>query len=181
MRVLILAAIAALTTAVLASPADAKRHKAVQSEEFESSQTDSKPNSHRSGSMVKNFWDEDNASSEASERPSRRTRRHRDNDDGESSGGHESAGGAGPRPSAWCGWYMRTRHGGGPEYNLAANWAHRGSPSSPQVGAIVVWSHHVGEIVGQTSSGQWIVLSGNDSHRVQERARSISGATIRML
>ncbi len=26
----------------------------------------------------------------------------------------------GPRPARWCGWYMRTQFGGGPEYNLGA-------------------------------------------------------------
>ena len=86
----------------------------------------------------------------------------------------------GPRPGAWCGWYMRTRHGGGSEMNVAWNWRHYGSPGSPQIGAIVVWRHHVGEIVGQTSSGKWIILSGNDSHRVRERARSIAGAIVRI-
>ena len=75
---------------------------------------------------------------------------------------------------------MRTRHGGGPEYNLAWNWTKYGSAGSPQVGAIVVWRHHVGEITGQAANGQWIVLSGNDSGRVRERARSISGAVIRV-
>ena len=88
--------------------------------------------------------------------------------------------GLGPRPGAWCGWYMRTRHGGGPEMNIAWNWRRYGSPGSPQVGAIVVWRHHVGEIVGQASNGQWIVLSGNDSHRVRQRPRSITGAVVRV-
>ena len=31
------------------------------------------------------------------------------------------------RPGKWCGWWMRTQLGGGPEYNLARNWARRGS------------------------------------------------------
>ena len=89
-------------------------------------------------------------------------------------------GGLGRRPSQWCGWYMRTRHGGGPDMNIAANWRRYGSPASPQVGAIVVWSHHVGEIVGQAPNGQWIVLSGNDSGAVRQRARSIAGAAVRI-
>lgn len=83
------------------------------------------------------------------------------------------------RPRRWCGWFMRQRHGGGPEFNLAYNWRHRGSPAAPHVGAIVVWPHHVGEIVGRAPSGLWIVLSGNDGGRVRERARSIRGALIR--
>lgn len=90
--------------------------------------------------------------------------------------------GVGPRPGKWCGWYMRTRHGGGPEYNVARNWRKRGvALSGPQVGAIVVWNHHVGQITGQADNGKWIVLSGNDSNRVRERARSVAGATFRML
>jgi hypothetical protein len=88
--------------------------------------------------------------------------------------------GVGPRPRQWCGWWMRTQRGGGPEYNLAWNWTRYGSPGSPQVGAVVVWRHHVGMITGQTSSGQWIVKSGNDGGQVRERARSISGAVIRV-
>ena len=91
-----------------------------------------------------------------------------------------SRSGIGGRPGQWCGWYMRTRHGGGPEMNLARNWMRYGSSASPQVGAIVVWSHHVGEIVGQAANGQWIVLSGNDGGRVRQRARSIAGAVVRI-
>jgi hypothetical protein len=75
---------------------------------------------------------------------------------------------------------MRTQRGGGPEFNLAWNWTKYGSPGSPQVGAVVVWSHHVGEIVGQASNGQWLVRSGNDGGQVRTRARSISGAVIRV-
>lgn len=93
-----------------------------------------------------------------------------------------SAGGSGvgPRPRAWCGWWMRTQLGGGPEYNLAANWRNYGRPSPPQVGAVVVWPHHVGIITGQASNGKWIVKSGNDGGRVRERAQSIAGAVFRM-
>ena len=91
-----------------------------------------------------------------------------------------SSSGVGPRPAKWCGWYMRTQLGGGPEYNVAANWRRYGSPGSPQVGAVVVWPHHVGIITGQTSSGQWIVKSGNYSNRVHEGPRSIAGASIRV-
>ena len=46
--------------------------------------------------------------------------------------------GAGARPSRWCGWWMRTQKGGGPELNLARNWTHWGRPTPPQVGAVVV-------------------------------------------
>lgn len=86
----------------------------------------------------------------------------------------------GPRPSRWCGWWMRSQLGGGPEYNLARNWANRGRPlNGPRVGAVVVWSHHVGLITGRNSDGQWIVKSGNDGGRVRERPRSVKGATFR--
>ena len=82
------------------------------------------------------------------------------------------------RPAAWCGWYMRTQVGGdpGPQYNLAPAWAHYGiSTGGLSVGAIVVWPHHVGRIVGQ-ENGQWIVQSGNDGHAVRARPRSLAGA-----
>ena len=82
----------------------------------------------------------------------------------------------GPRPARWCGWWMRSQKGGGPEYNLAWNWARWGRPSRPRVGAVVVWPHHVGMITGRTASGQWIVKSGNDGGRVRERPRSVKGA-----
>jgi hypothetical protein len=86
----------------------------------------------------------------------------------------------GGKPARWCGWWMRTQKGGGPEYNLAKNWRHWGRPSGPRVGAVVVWPHHVGMITGRTASGQWIVRSGNDDGRVRERPRSVSGAVFRV-
>jgi hypothetical protein len=89
-------------------------------------------------------------------------------------GGHHYAG----RPGAWCGWYMRSQVGAdpGPSYNLARSWARYGSNAGgPSVGAIVVWRHHVGKIVGQ-ENGQWIVQSGNDGHAVRTRPRSLAGA-----
>jgi hypothetical protein len=90
---------------------------------------------------------------------------------------HKQAGG---RPARWCGWWMRTQKGGGPEYNLARNWKHWGRPSKPRVGAVVVWPHHVGMITGRTASGEWIVRSGNDGGRVRERPRSVAGAVFRV-
>ena len=89
-------------------------------------------------------------------------------------------GGLGPRPAQWCGWYMRSLRGGGPEFNVAANWRSYGSPAQAQVGAVVVWDHHVGLITGRTESGEWIVKSGNWSNRVHEGPRSIAGATVRI-
>lgn len=88
------------------------------------------------------------------------------------------------RPSAWCGWQMRQWHpnAGGSELNLARNWAKVGHAVNAQIGAIVVWYHHVGEIVGKTSNGEYIIRSGNDGHAVRERPRSIAGAiAFRML
>lgn len=94
---------------------------------------------------------------------------------------HASSGrSAGGRPRKWCGWYMRTRRGGGPEYNLAWNWRKYGRASGPQVGAVVVWRHHVGEITGRSADGRWIVRSGNDGGRVRERPRSVAGAIFRV-
>jgi hypothetical protein len=88
--------------------------------------------------------------------------------------------GVGPRPGKWCGWWMRTQKGGGPEFNVAWNWRKYGSPSGPQVGAVVVWRHHVGMIVGRSANGQWLVKSGNDGGAVRTRARSVAGAVFRI-
>jgi hypothetical protein len=86
-------------------------------------------------------------------------------------------GGAGPRPAAWCGWAMRQLVGGDPgsSYNLARNWAHWGRSGPAGIGAIVVWPHHVGKIVGR-ENGEWVIESGNDGHALRSRARSIAGA-----
>lgn len=89
-------------------------------------------------------------------------------------------GGVGKRPRKWCGWWMRTQLGGGPEFNVAWNWRKYGSPTSAQVGAVVVWRHHVGIITGRAANGKWIVKSGNDGGRVRERARSVKGAVFRI-
>lgn len=82
------------------------------------------------------------------------------------------------KPRAWCGWQMRVWLGvANPAANLARWWAGYGRPAhGPQVGAIVVWRHHVGRITGRTADGRWIVKSGNDGHRVRERPRSVAGA-----
>ena len=87
-----------------------------------------------------------------------------------------ASGHVGGRPSAWCGWEMRQLVGSdpGPAFNLARNWARWGQPGPVGVGAVVVWSHHVGKIVGQ-QDGQWVVESGNDGHAVRTRPRSLAG------
>lgn len=84
---------------------------------------------------------------------------------------------ASARPRAWCGWEMRQLVGSdpGPSYNLARNWAHWGRGGLPGIGAVVVWPHHVGKIVGQ-QNGVWVIKSGNDGHAVRTRPRSIAGA-----
>src|SRR5215813_2741028 len=86
--------------------------------------------------------------------------------------GHDQA-----RPAAWCGWEMRRLVGAdpGPSFNLARNWARWGRPGAAGIGAVVVWPHHVGKIVGR-ENGQWVVQSGNDGHAVRTRARSLVGA-----
>jgi hypothetical protein len=114
-----------------------------------------------------------------SERASRRAS-SRESSRGSSSREMSRSSGLGPRPAQWCGWYMRSQLGGGPEFNLAANWRRYGSAGSPEVGAVVVWPHHVGLITGRASNGQWIVKQGNYSGRVHEGPRSISGATVRV-
>jgi|SRR5580698_11245076 hypothetical protein len=88
-----------------------------------------------------------------------------------------SGSGLGGRPSAWCGWEMRQLVSSDPgqEFNLARNWARWGQAGPAGVGAVVVWSHHVGKIVGQ-EDGNWIIESGNDGHALRTRPRSIAGA-----
>jgi hypothetical protein len=93
------------------------------------------------------------------------------------SGQVASARRSGGRPAAWCGWQMRQLVGGDPgsAFNLARNWARWGQPGPAGVGAVIVWSHHVGKIVGQ-QDGMWVIESGNDGHAVRARPRSIAGA-----
>jgi len=87
------------------------------------------------------------------------------------------SGGYGARPAAWCGWEMRhlVSEDPGPAFNLARNWAHWGQGGPAGVGAVVVWPHHVGRIVGR-AEGMWVVESGNDGHQIRTRPRSIAGA-----
>ncbi|RTL52928.1 MAG: hypothetical protein EKK40_06970 [Bradyrhizobiaceae bacterium] len=59
---------------------------------------------------------------------------------------------------------------------VARNWAAEGyNAGGPGVGVVVVWPHHVGVIVGQDASGEWLVHSGNDGGAVRTRARSLAG------
>ncbi len=83
------------------------------------------------------------------------------------------------RGLAWCGAEMADELGiggrEGRELWVARNWARVGAPTSAHIGAVVVWPHHVGRIVGQ-ENGQWVVQSGNDGGGVRSRARSLAGA-----
>lgn len=92
----------------------------------------------------------------------------------------------GPRPYAWCGWWMQTYTGitsASTRLNLnrAIEWAQVGRATSPQIGAIVVWRHHVGKITGVAANGRYLVMSGNSGGRrghrtVTEHLRSVRGA-----
>jgi hypothetical protein len=64
----------------------------------------------------------------------------------------------------------------GPEYNLARNWAHWGhAASGPAPGVVGVMAHHVFKVISVVGPGQVLAISGNDSHAVRTRVRSISG------
>jgi hypothetical protein len=83
------------------------------------------------------------------------------------------------RPARWCGWFMRQVFGVADRaYNRAVRWARWGhSAEGPQVGAVVVWRHHVGLIEGGPDKrGRWLVRSGNDAHAVRTRYISLKGA-----
>lgn len=78
----------------------------------------------------------------------------------------------------WCGLYMmRLKHKTDQRLAAAIQWAKEGSEAiGPAVGVVVVWAHHVGEIVGGPNArGEWLVHSGNDGNRVRTRYRSLRG------
>lgn len=81
--------------------------------------------------------------------------------------------GAGRKPAKWCGWYMRRiLHYGNSSYNMARQWASYGHAArGPRIGAVIVWRHHVGIIVGR-SRGRWIIHQGNHRNRVATVATS---------
>ena len=83
------------------------------------------------------------------------------------------------RPARWCGWFMRrVKNVSDPSFNLARNWAHWGSNAGgPHVGVVVVWTYHVGEIVGgPDAKGRWLVHSGNDGNAVRTRYLPVNRA-----
>ena len=59
----------------------------------------------------------------------------------------------------------------------AREWAREGiAVSGPGAGVVVVWPHHVGEILGGPNArGRWLVHSGNDGNAVRTRWRSLFG------
>lgn len=81
------------------------------------------------------------------------------------------------RPRAWCGWAMRQWFGvTNTAFNLAANWVHYGRPTYPHEGAVVVWRHHVGYIVGPCNNGRCVVKSGNYNNRVAVVSMNVRNA-----
>jgi hypothetical protein len=78
-------------------------------------------------------------------------------------------------PHAWCGCWLASHLGiSDRSLWLARNWARIGHSSSPQVGAIAVWPHHVGQI-SAVDGNRILLLSGNDGHAVRERWRPMRG------
>ncbi|MET0193111.1 MAG: hypothetical protein ABW200_07035 [Hyphomicrobiaceae bacterium] len=187
MKVKLFGVVGALVLFGAATSAEARRHEWSDDSGWEDSDSRQMRRRYRSheASARRYEWSEDR--DEAA--PRRAHRKHRQHRQARKPGAKPAVKQAdlgshravGPRPGAWCGWWMRTQKGGGPEYNLAWNWSRRGQPSEPKVGAVVVWRHHVGEITGRAKNGQWIVRSGNDGGRVRERPRSVAGAVFRML
>jgi uncharacterized protein (TIGR02594 family) len=74
---------------------------------------------------------------------------------------------------AWCAIFANmilTRSGyRGTGSAAARSFAQYGRPASgPAPGAIAVWPHHVGFVVGSAGPGRIRVVSGNHNHRVEE-------------
>lgn len=162
MRTLIVAATAGLLALGAAAPVHAKPWDPTKTQGWQQQELEIAPRSKASRKYSRRMVQAERRVAASAERPTRHA-------------------GAGPRPRRWCGWWMRTQLGGGPEYNVAWNWRKYGSPAGgPQVGAVVVWRHHVGMIVGRASDGRWLVKSGNDGGAVRTRARSVSGAVFRI-
>ncbi len=80
-------------------------------------------------------------------------------------------------PRAWCGcWLMHHLGLTDQRLYLARRWAAVGdNAGGPGAGVIAVWPHHVGLIVAAIAPGRILVLSGNDSRAVRQRARSTRG------
>jgi uncharacterized protein (TIGR02594 family) len=84
------------------------------------------------------------------------------------------------RSRQWCAAFAnmvleRTGHRGSGSA-AAVSFAHYGSPApGPVPGAIVVFPHHVGFVVGVEGPGKVRVVSGNHGHRVGEGVYSTRG------
>jgi uncharacterized protein (TIGR02594 family) len=84
------------------------------------------------------------------------------------------------RARQWCATFAnmvleRTGHRGSGSA-AARSFAHYGSPApGPVPGAIVVFPHHVGFVVGVEGPGRVRVVSGNHGHRVGEGVYSTRG------
>jgi hypothetical protein len=71
--------------------------------------------------------------------------------------------------------FFSSSYSGRPAGCPARAWAALGhAAGGPQVGAIVVWPHHVGKIEAVDGS-RILVLSGNDGRTVRERWRTTRG------
>jgi hypothetical protein len=78
---------------------------------------------------------------------------------------------------AWCGCWLRHELGvASTSFNLAIHWLTWGHASGPQVGAVAVWRHHVGRIVGVCDGG-YLLQSGNDGdgNRAGTHCRNMRG------
>ena len=63
---------------------------------------------------------------------------------------------------------------------VAAAWKHIGRPSSPHVGVVAVFPHHVVKIVGgQDSRGRFLVQDNHGRGGGHEYYRSVHGAVFR--
>jgi hypothetical protein len=69
---------------------------------------------------------------------------------------HTHSASLGRKPARWCGWWMRTQKGGGPEMDLARNWAHWGRPSGPR--AAPWW---FGLTMSASSPGKLLAANGS--------------------
>lgn len=90
--------------------------------------------------------------------------------------------GIGPKPRAWCGWWMQHHTGvtsaaTGLNLNRAIEWARAGSPGSGASGDILVERNHVSKITGPGSRvGCYMTISGNVNNTVAplERCRWVA-------
>ena len=89
--------------------------------------------------------------------------------------------------TGWCGNFARhnlVTADPGSKFNQACSWRNWGQPTSPQVGAMVIWCsakhRHVGKIVGPCNGNMCMVKSGNDGGAIRTRMRSVAGAVFRI-